>query len=329
MWENGESFGALIVFAEHRFFGKSLPCKGGFEECGDFLGTQQAMADFAVLIDFLKQQYKNAGAVVSFGGSYGGMLAAWMRMRYPNLVQGAIASSAPIGCISANYSGPSYWQVVTQTAKWEDRNCPTRVSDAFDSLFRLGNSSQGLVKLTDIFRLCKPLASGDMEDLAYFIEGAWDALAMGDYPFPSSYISGTSVPAPAFPMKIACSLMRAESKSDADRLIDLYNAMGVMQNISNSAGSCYDISQVNPSVSDPTWDFMVCTEGMINEQPYFPTLGWPSDMFWNAPYSKQRLISHCYKTFDRIPRFGWLDSIMGGLFEKSFQSTLFIFLFSE
>ena len=43
--------------------------------------------DYNELIKMIKVQYADYGskekAVMAFGGSYGGMLAAWMRMKYP------------------------------------------------------------------------------------------------------------------------------------------------------------------------------------------------------------------------------------------------------
>jgi pimeloyl-ACP methyl ester carboxylesterase len=56
-----------------------------------------SQADYALLIGQLKIEHNAAAApVVAFGGSYGGMLAAWIRIKYPNVVDGAIAASAPI-----------------------------------------------------------------------------------------------------------------------------------------------------------------------------------------------------------------------------------------
>lgn len=53
-----------------------------------YLTIEQALADYAALISHIKGRYEaEASPVIAFGGSYGGMLAAWLRAKYPDAVQ--------------------------------------------------------------------------------------------------------------------------------------------------------------------------------------------------------------------------------------------------
>ena len=57
------------------------------------------MADFVDVINHVKYDLlrltpgKNLVPVIAFGGSYGGSLAAWMRMKYPAVVDGCVNAS--------------------------------------------------------------------------------------------------------------------------------------------------------------------------------------------------------------------------------------------
>ena len=93
MWERAKEFQALVVFVEHRYYGESMPY--GSESYADrskfgYLSSEQALADYAAYIDFTKRTLPGAekSPVIVFGGSYGGMLASWFRMKYPHIVEG-------------------------------------------------------------------------------------------------------------------------------------------------------------------------------------------------------------------------------------------------
>jgi lysosomal Pro-X carboxypeptidase len=116
MWNLGKKMRALIVFAEHRFEGRSFPKVNGQEDCVAFGTTAQALADYSALITALKKEYNTNAPVIAFGGSYGGMLAGWHRIIAPDIITGAIAASAPVKMImsstSSNYRGG--WEAISR-----------------------------------------------------------------------------------------------------------------------------------------------------------------------------------------------------------------------
>ncbi|CAN1171697.1 Lysosomal Pro-X carboxypeptidase [Linum perenne] len=116
-------FNSLLVYIEHRYYGESIPFKSREEAFSNastlgYFNSQQAIADYAEIILHVKEQF-NAGdsPVIVFGGSYGGMLATWFRLKYPHIAIGALASSAPILYFDDITPQDGYYNVVTKDFK--------------------------------------------------------------------------------------------------------------------------------------------------------------------------------------------------------------------
>ncbi|EYU41362.1 hypothetical protein MIMGU_mgv1a0060842mg, partial [Erythranthe guttata] len=161
VWEIAPPFGAMVVFPEHRYYGESMPY-GSWNEAYKnattlaHLTTEQALADFAVLITELKRNLSaQACPVVLFGGSYGGMLAAWMRLKYPHIAIGALASSAPVLEFEDLVPSENFYDIVSNDFKRESVNCFNTIKDSWDVIELEGEKSNGLSYLSETFRFCR------------------------------------------------------------------------------------------------------------------------------------------------------------------------------
>ncbi|WP_367606430.1 S28 family serine protease [Legionella sp. W05-934-2] len=104
---------ARLIALEHRFYGKSQPFNDLSTNHLRYLTIENALADLASFQKAMTQKHGWSGKWVSFGGSYPGSLSAYYRLHYPDLVVGAIASSAPV---RAQESFPEYDKHVTKVA---------------------------------------------------------------------------------------------------------------------------------------------------------------------------------------------------------------------
>lgn len=85
-----------LVALEHRFYGESLPTSNLTPRALKDLDLQSAIDDLATFQKHLMETRGMTGSWVAAGGSYAGTLAAFYREKHPELVVGALASSAPV-----------------------------------------------------------------------------------------------------------------------------------------------------------------------------------------------------------------------------------------
>lgn len=358
MWENARRFNAVLVFAEHRYYGKSRPnarlrrtSAGEDSRDGDgsdrmrapdlaYLTSEQAMADYATLIRDVKSEIGAPDApVIVFGGSYGGMLATWMRLKYPSLVDGAVAGSAPIWSFvgedppvdpgafamgvtfDATVKGGSPNECAANVRlAWREMlnraSSPSPATDAEGVKDAIVGSEERIASLATPLRLCpsQPLSTRDHLDAVMdWLQDAFDYLAMGNFPYPSSYILNGDGMLPPYPFRVACSGNISNpdlAAAGGDALVSaLAEAVGVFYNYTRDKPCFNYTSGVNPSTEEDgdLWGYQYCTE-------MFMPMGRDGvrDMFWPQPWNQTAAIAACERQWGVRPRVTWADTTFGG-----------------
>ncbi|XP_050442456.1 lysosomal Pro-X carboxypeptidase-like [Adelges cooleyi] len=322
VWEIAERFQALVVFAEHRYYGESLPY--GHEESfkGDRLGylnSQQALADFVDLIAHLRgppcpKTGKHSNPVIAFGGSYGGMLASWFRMKYPTVVEGAIASSAPIWQFTGMTPCNAFYNVTSNVYTDTSAECGASIRASWKAIDNVTESDEGKKWLSDSWKLCQPLQeTSDVIKLKLWAWEVYVSLAMVNYPYPADFLA----PLPGNPIREVCKSMTDHKQGDRTLLESVFGGLSVYFNHTGAA-DCLNFSTAYPEEMMMGWNYQACTEMIMplcsnGVTDIFEAYGWDFEGY----------ADYCQQTYGVMPKTDTVEKEYGGKYLKAASNIVF------
>ncbi|XP_015125194.1 thymus-specific serine protease [Diachasma alloeum] len=275
LFENAEVHGAMMYYTEHRYYGKSRPVVDTSAENLQFLSVDQALADVVFFIDTTKQKLNiSESPVIVFGGSYAGNMAAWARIKYPHLISGAVASSAPVRAKADFYE---YYEVVRNSLNIYNEKCATDTKAAFSVIEKLlTGKTADPKKFKDDFNLC------DVPDISKSTELAWVTRSLAEMFASTVQYNSVEWDGKTSIVKL-CDLMMAPSgnaSSPYDRLANMFksrnNRKCVNLKYSDFINSYRNTSWESEAASSNMrqWTYQTCTE-----YGYYQTSNSPKSIF--------------------------------------------------
>ncbi|XP_026739316.1 putative serine protease K12H4.7 [Trichoplusia ni] len=270
-----ETKGAMYL-AEHRYYGKSKPFKDLTTENLAYLSSRQALADFAKLLRAIKMSPKyNESKVVVVGGSYAGNLAAWMRLLYPNLVDAAIASSAPVLAKKDFYE---YLENVSEDFEQHGTpGCFEKIKEIFNRYDELFKTSAGIEQLKEEEQICESTDMNKSENKQlFFLDKTSEFMYEAQYGSPES-------------IKGFCEDLTNTSK--------VFSAKDDDSDLWNEKNNCfdYDFDDMIENMRQVDW-IMAWTYQTCTEFGYFPTTNSDNQPFTNNVFV-DLFYSLCTKTY--------------------------------
>lgn len=263
---------AMLIAVEHRYYGKSYPTKDMSLENMVYLTSSQALFDLGRIHGYLSTTYGlESSKWIAFGGSYPGNLAAWFKLKFPKLVVGSIASSAPI---LAKRDFHEYMEVVGKGYRYfGGGECYHQIEKAVNSvqllLHKIPNGRNTIQKL---FHPCSEMQN-DLDDSVF------EASIMGFFQDITQY---NMLKENAMTVQQVCDLFtRKNGNSALQHLVDFVNQVKTTKCLDakfdgkvNSSVSALSYTEFDGQQSSRQWFYQTC-----NEFGYFQSAESPRSPF--------------------------------------------------
>lgn len=218
-----------IIAAEHRFFGASWPdnvTKDNYRAVMSSLTLDNILADYAAIIaSFTRQGARyERGKVVVFGGSYGGFLAAMMRIKHADVVVAAVASASPTQLTGSGVDTGLWYDTVSRIFTQQDCHCADALTSAFSDL-KLALDAGNFTFVQEQLNLCILPSAPLIGEVMIMAMHAAQVIVQFNYPMKAA----AKIP---FPFQFFCSYLSSRPRptlSDLQLLLDLgYNNSGTL-----------------------------------------------------------------------------------------------------
>ncbi|XP_055609712.1 putative serine protease K12H4.7 [Uranotaenia lowii] len=306
-----EKFNALCFQLEHRFYGKSKPTADLSTRNLTYLTSEQALADLSYFIESMNRKYNLTpeNRWISFGGSYPGSLAAWLREKYPHLIHGSISSSGPL---LAKIDFKEYFQVVIASLQSYSKDCTGYIQTAMTQIETMLKHMVGQRSLSDKFKLCDPVEKSISNPLD--IQSLFETVA-GNFAGVVQYNKDNS-PHAKITIDQVCDVMANQTIGPPVTRLAAVNAMVMKQD--NVTCLDYVYSKTIKQMQNESWESGVAngarqwTFQTCNEFGFYQTSGqtgsvfgdrFPADFFvrqcadiYGPQYSEQTLIRAVERT---------------------------------
>ncbi|XP_055680244.1 thymus-specific serine protease-like [Lutzomyia longipalpis] len=283
-----QEFGALCIQLEHRFYGQSQPTPSTTTEDFPFFSSEIALTDVALFITAMNEKFNltDKNDWIVFGGGYSGALAAWMRVKFPHLVHGAVSSSAPI-------LGKLDFQEYYTTVADATLDCRMSIQEAFLAIVEQLDSESGKKSLVEQLQLCDPLDDVTELDKSNLFENLVSIFG--------SVVQNNGLPFAKHGIKEICSIMNDEAKgAPLNRLAALNKIF-----LEDDGQSCldYKYDKMIKELKETSWEAQTARDGtrqwlfqLCKEFGFFQTSENASFVFSNY-LSTENYLKQCSDVF--------------------------------